>query len=112
MDETLRQAIRAAGQEQVLRFWERLTPEEQAEFSAQLAEVDWRGEIVRRDTVDLARTVGDRLALAAERNMMSAYFRWKAGDAAAPADFERAAEDFDFRKRGRAHVGDLAPGTA
>ena len=56
-----------------------------------LAEIDWSGEIVRRDTIDLARTVGDRLALAAERNMMAAYFRWKAGDISAAADFERAA---------------------
>ena len=55
-----------------------------------LAEIGWSGDIVRRDTVDLARTLGDRLALAAERNMMAAYFRWKAGDAAAPDDFERA----------------------
>ena len=56
-----------------------------------LADIDWQGDIVRRDTVDLARTVGDRLTLAAEQNLMNAYFRWKAGDAAAPADFERAA---------------------
>ena len=55
-----------------------------------LADVDWNGDIVRRDTIDLARTVGDRLTLAAERNMMAAYFRWKAGSASAGADFERA----------------------
>ena len=55
-----------------------------------LAEIGWQGEIVRRDTIDLARTVGDRLALSAERNMMAAYFRWKAGDVSAAADFERA----------------------
>ena len=61
-----------------------------SEIFRALAAIDWRGDVVRRDTVDLARTVGDRLTLAAEQNMMDAYFRWKAGDASAVADFERA----------------------
>ncbi|MBR4617049.1 MAG: hypothetical protein IKO55_15685, partial [Kiritimatiellae bacterium] len=55
-----------------------------------LAKIDVSDAFALRDVVDLARTVGDRLALAAENGMMGAYFRWKAGDASAPADFERS----------------------
>lgn len=54
-----------------------------------LAKIDVSDAFALRDVMDLARTVGDRLALAAENGMMGAYFRWKAGDASAPADFER-----------------------
>ena len=42
MDEALRQAIREAGQEQVLRFWDELTPEAREEFAGQLAGIDWK----------------------------------------------------------------------
>ena len=41
MDEKLMAAIHSAGQSDVLRFYDSLTPDEQAAFSEQLAAVDW-----------------------------------------------------------------------
>ena len=43
-----------------------------------LSEVDWdAGEFVRRDAMDLARVVCDRLAVEAENRFLNAYFLWR-----------------------------------
>lgn len=44
-----------------------------------LAEVDWSGEAVRRDTIDLARTTADRFITAAWKDLMRSYYAWKSG---------------------------------
>ena len=49
------------------------------EIFAGLAEIDWNGRFARRDAVDLARTLGDRLALAAICETQNAYLDWAEG---------------------------------
>ena len=49
-----------------------------------LADVAWDGDFVRRDTLDIARTVGDRLTCAALTKFFRAYHGWKAGKVGAP----------------------------
>jgi hypothetical protein len=44
-----------------------------------LAAIDWEGDFVRRDAVDLARTAADRLASAARVKLLSTYHSWKSG---------------------------------
>ena len=44
-----------------------------------LAGVVWEDAFIRRDTLDLARTVGDRLTCAALTKFFRAYHAWKAG---------------------------------
>ena len=44
-----------------------------------LAQIDWEGEFVRRDTMDIARTLGDRMALAAISETQNAYLDWAEG---------------------------------
>ena len=44
-----------------------------------LAALDWEGDFVRRDAVDLARTAADRLASAARIKLLSTYHSWKSG---------------------------------
>ena len=58
---------------------------------SRLAQMDLSSDSARRDAVDLARTVGDRLTLNAEHRMMNAYFRWRGGEKPAAAEFELAA---------------------
>ena len=58
---------------------------------SRLAQMDLSSDSARRDAVDLARTVGDRLTLNAEHRMMNAYFRWRGGEEFAVTEFESAA---------------------
>ena len=44
-----------------------------------LANVRWEGDAVRRDTVDLARTLADRMIQAAHKDMMRSFYAWKRG---------------------------------
>ncbi len=44
-----------------------------------LAEIDWEGDFVRRDAVDLARTAADRLISAARVKLLATYHSWKGG---------------------------------
>ena len=44
-----------------------------------LAEIDWEGDFVRRDAVDLARTAADRLISAARIKLLATYHSWKGG---------------------------------
>ena len=53
-----------------------------------LADVIWDGESIRRDTIDLARTVMDRLAVQAVSDAMQAWFDWK--EKKGPAEKVRA----------------------
>ena len=52
---------------------------------AELAKIDWRGEQVRRDAIDLARTIGDRITLAAICETQNAYLDWAEGRRNDPA---------------------------
>jgi hypothetical protein len=51
-----------------------------AEIFAALSEVDWRSEFVRRDTVDLARTVLDRVLYTEFEEVMAAYHALARGE--------------------------------
>ena len=44
-----------------------------------LAALDWEGDFVRRDAVDLARTAADRLISAARIKLLATYHSWKGG---------------------------------
>jgi HK97 family phage prohead protease len=44
-----------------------------------LAALDWQDDFTRRDTIDIARTVADRLILASLSKMYYAYQRWNGG---------------------------------
>ena len=47
---------------------------------AALAEVDWRGEAIRRDTVDLARTALDRLIILGTKELCAGCAAWAHGE--------------------------------
>ena len=50
------------------------------EIYRSLAAVDWSDAFVKRDTIDIARTVADRVIMAALSQMYRAYGVWKSGD--------------------------------
>lgn len=51
-----------------------------------LCKVDWEGnEFVRRDAMDIARVMADRMAVNAENRLMRAYFDWRDGKGSADA---------------------------
>lgn len=45
-----------------------------------LADVDWTGDAIRRDTIDLARTTADRFIAASWKDLMRSYYAWKRGE--------------------------------
>ena len=49
-----------------------------------LAEIDWDGDFIRRDAVDLARTAADRLISAARVKLLATYHSWKASTGTTP----------------------------
>ena len=51
---------------------------------ADLAALDWTGDFVRRDAIDLARTAADRLGVAVRLKLVKAFSDWSEGRA--PAD--------------------------
>ena len=61
-----------------------------------LAEIDWEGDFVRRDAVDLARTAADRLISAARIKLLSTYHSWKGGSrsCATATDVKNAADAY------------------
>ncbi len=66
--------------------WEKPFPSELAcapRLFAALAALEWKGDFVRRDAVDLARTASDRLISAARVNLLATYHGWKSGKTAA-----------------------------
>ena len=65
---------------------------------AGLADVKWEGEMVRRDTIDLARTVADRLAVQAVSDAMQAWFDWKEGKTGAEEVRARGREAVELAK--------------
>ena len=52
---------------------------------ADLAEVPWETPFEIRDTIDLARTAGDRLAIAARVDLVNTWRKWRNGKASAEA---------------------------
>ena len=51
-----------------------------------LCKVDWEGnEFLRRDAMDIARVMADRMAVNAENRLMRAYFDWRDGKGSADA---------------------------
>lgn len=61
-------------------------------FSA-LAEIDWSGEFVRRDAIDIARTVADRVILGTMARLDYAIRDWRAG-ASNEAEIRKLSEAF------------------
>ena len=59
-----------------------------------LADVAWEDDFIRRDTLDLARTVGDRLICGGVTKLFRAYHDWKAGTADAK-DVIRLADAYE-----------------
>ena len=61
-----------------------------------LAALDWEGDFVRRDAVDLARTAADRLISAARIKLLATYHSWKGGtrSCASAADVKSAADAY------------------
>ena len=61
-----------------------------------LAALDWEGEFVRRDAVDLARTAADRLISAARIKLLATYHSWKGGSrsCATAADVKAMADAY------------------
>ena len=74
--ETLGRSQWNAGKELSLK-WGPAVAEAPAVFAA-LADVDWRGEAMRRDTIDLARTALDRLIIQRTREFVRDYELWRA----------------------------------
>ena len=56
-----------------------------------LAAIDWMGDFVRRDAVDLARTVADRALVRGGRELVRLYRRRAAGDETATGELKRRA---------------------
>jgi len=61
-----------------------------------LAALDWEGDFVRRDAVDLARTAADRLISAARIKLLATYHSWKRGSrsCATAADVKAMADAY------------------
>lgn len=59
---------------------------------AVLAEIDWQGEAVRRDAVDLARTALDRLLILRMKELQLGYDGWTSGRVGSDGLCERADE--------------------
>ena len=61
-----------------------------------LAALDWEGDFVRRDAVDLARTAADRLISAARIKLLATYHSWKGGTrcCASASDVQKAASAY------------------
>ena len=56
------------------------------EIFRKLADVEWKDAFVRRDTIDLARTVADRLILELACEAQTAYLSWRDKKGATPAE--------------------------
>jgi hypothetical protein len=69
-----------------------------AEIFAELAEIDWEGEFVRRDAIDLARTTLDRALYADFEEVMKMWYDVKYGNVSA-AHFRVFAERYVRRVR-------------
>ena len=63
------------------------------ELYRRLSGLDWADDFVRRDSIDLARTVGDRLTVATATKLFNAYHAWRAGKASA-AELTRLADAY------------------
>lgn len=74
-----------------------------ADLASMLARIDWNGEFVRRDSVDLARTALDR-ALYAEFEEMMAKWRGVCGGRCSAAEFKRTARRFEELVRAMADL--------
>ena len=77
------------------RYWvDRRVPVQLAaapEVMRKLSELDWkRTQFTERDTIDLARTVGDRMVIAARDDMMRAYHEWRKSGAPASEVMRKA----------------------